>query len=195
MPPQLPSMLLDPPLTASLASASKIAASMEASLCANILNIGGHAFVTGPFFKWPGAFATMLQQDICNNAPIHGKPATHAAKLGGTMAKSGQFKGFGTAAAFWKARPNNCEISMALAVPWMMPPAGTTWEDFRDSDFHAVLFVFVHVPPGPGSTSAGQALGDVNASGEQHDHLLPHVKTLLANAPTHGFIKMSGRNK
>jgi hypothetical protein len=91
------------------------------------------------------------------------------------MAKSGHFKGSGGAAAFWKVRRNNCEISMALEVPWMSPPAGTTWEDFRDSDFHAVLFILVDTPPGPGSTSVGKALliGHVNASGEQHGNLLP----------------------
>ncbi|KAJ7810691.1 hypothetical protein B0H14DRAFT_3880451 [Mycena olivaceomarginata] len=167
-------------------------ASMEASLRADILNIGGRAFATGPFFERLGAFATTLQRDI----HIHRKPlfhATRSAKLGGTMAKSGQFKGYGAAAAFWKARPNNCEISMALAVPWMMPPAGTTWEDFRGSEFHAVLFVLIHAPPGPGSTSAGKALliGDVNTSGEQHDDLLPRVKTLLTNAPTHRFVNLA----
>ncbi|KAJ6608393.1 hypothetical protein B0H10DRAFT_1955470 [Mycena sp. CBHHK59/15] len=66
-------------------------------------------------------------------------------------------------------------------------------KDFRDSDFHAVRFVLIHTPPGPGSTSASKALliGDVNASGEQHNHLLPRVKTLLANAPTHRFVKLA----
>ncbi|KAJ6601641.1 hypothetical protein B0H10DRAFT_2230499 [Mycena sp. CBHHK59/15] len=158
---------------------------LEASLCADILNIGGHAFTTRPFFERLGAFATMLQRDI----HIHGKPlfhATRAAKLGSTIAKSGQFKGFSAAAAFWKAGPNNCEI-------WMTPPVGTTWEDFRDSDFHAVLFVLIHAPPGPGSTSTSKVLliGDINTSGEQHDHLLPRVKMLLANAPTHRFVNLA----
>ncbi|KAJ6537100.1 hypothetical protein B0H19DRAFT_1182507 [Mycena capillaripes] len=151
-------------------------ASVEASLRADILDIGGRGFATGPFLRGLGNLATMLQRDI----HIHGKPlfhATRAAKLGGTMAKSGQFKDYGSAAAFWKARPNNCEISMALAVPWMTPPAGTTWKDFRDSDFHAVLFALL--------------VGDVNASVEEHEDLLPRIKTLLVDAPTHRFLNLA----
>ncbi|KAJ7437527.1 hypothetical protein FB451DRAFT_1305494 [Mycena latifolia] len=169
-------------------SRSPHVASVEESLWTEILNIGGRAFTTGPFLERLGSFAKTLKRDIY----VHPKALFHVsgeAKRGATQAKWGQFNAYGTAGGFWKKRPDQCEVSLALAVAWTKPPPSASWAEFRDAEFHAILFALIHAPPGPGSMSAGKALliGDVN---NEDDDLLPRVKTLLANAPTNRFVNL-----